>query len=509
MRHVRLLSGALILLLLTSLFLTAMPRFSSTYILPLLWTPTATTKGQSPNEGLKWYAPKQSWINDLSAMINGSGTHGFNFAGSRLPEGTRYGTYNYCNMPHVRREEYDIVGEEYELRYVEVIHRHHKRTPYASNTFPKEQYPWDCSGQGLFYYGQPLGDATNSSAHTYWSVYTSSTNPFAASGFNGTCQFPQITKGGLDDSWQHGKDLYGVYRDLLNFLPDKYDANTVRFRVTNNVITSQVSGMLISGMYPSQTDNTKTPLSIQPSPIDSLEPRYPCAAAAKLYSTYGVGSASKNWSQHLSAAGPLFATLDTISGIQPEDAEWHKSLDHYYDNLSTRQCDGKPLPCAANNKSSCVTQDIADTVYRLGQYEYSFIYRDAPDSLQAAVGSYGVWIAEVAQNMRDAMDGRSAVVYRHNVAHDGSVSRLLSVLQVEEMVWPGMGAEVVFEVYRGTQGKWKGRWFVRVLWGGRVLVSSNPMLGKVDMLDLEVLLKYFEGLVGRKAEKVVKFCEGV
>jgi hypothetical protein len=62
----------------------------------------------------------------------------------------------------------------------------------------------------------------------------------------GTCQFPQITAGGLDDSWQHGKDLYGVYHDLLGFLPDDSD---VTFRVTQNVITSEVAGMVINGMF--------------------------------------------------------------------------------------------------------------------------------------------------------------------------------------------------------------------------------------------------------------------
>jgi acid phosphatase len=36
-------------------------------------------------------------------------------------------------MPHVRREEYVRLPEEYELRYVEVIQRHHKVSPYRPN----------------------------------------------------------------------------------------------------------------------------------------------------------------------------------------------------------------------------------------------------------------------------------------------------------------------------------------------------------------------------------------
>jgi hypothetical protein len=383
------------------------------------------------------------------------------------------------------------------LADVKRIHRHHKRTPYASNTFPKESYAWQCDDQGLFYYGQPLNPAGNDSASTYWSVYTSDVNPFAQSGFNGSCQFPQITREGLDDSWQHGKDLYGVYYDLLGFLPTNM-GDKVTYRVTNNQITSQVAGMLINGMY-APTENT--PLHIQPTNIDSLEPQYSCPKASSLYSSYGVGSTAANWTAHLTSSAALFASLDTISGIPSDSTDWHKSFDHYYDNLSARQCHAKSLPCNINNTAACITQKQADTVYRLGQYEYSFIHRDAPQSLQAAVGSYGVWLAELAQHIRDALTSRSTIIYRHNVAHDGSVSRLLSILQIEQMVWVGMGSEVVFEIYKKGENR-----FIRILWGGQVLRSSNPSLGKVDMLDVDVFLGYIEGLIGRKAERVKAFC---
>lgn len=120
----------------------------------------------------------------------------------------------------------------------------------------------------------------------------------------------------------------------------------------------------------------------------------------------------------------------------------------------------------------------------------------------------GVWFAELAENLRSAATvkgkgkGKVNVKYRHNIAHDGSLSRVLSVLQVDEMVWPGMGAEVIFELYK----KAKEKYFVRVLWGGRVLRSSNPSLGVMDMVDLDLVLGYFDGLVGKKAEKVKGLC---
>jgi 2-phosphoxylose phosphatase len=275
-----------------------------------------------------------------------------------------------------------------------------------------------------------------------------------------------------------------VYIDLLGFIPD-HPSPKVVFRVTNNVITSQVASMIISGMY-TDLEHRQVPLQIQPASIDSLEPKYPCPSAISLYAKYSSGSSNPAWTTHLNASRGLITELDNISGVAPSDAGFHVSFDHYFDNLSSRQCHGKALPCSVSDDSKCITETMANSVYRLGQYEYSFTYRAAPESLSAAVGSYGIWVAELAQNIRDAISGVEGPQYRHNIAHDGSIARVLAILQVDIMVWPGMGSEIVFEVYR-VKNK-DGSFVVRVLWGGKPLRSSNPSLEVLDMVDLDVLL---------------------
>ena len=329
-------------------------------------------------------------------------------------------------------------------------------------------------------------------------MYLSQSNPFASTVSNSTCQFPQITRGGLEDSWQHGKDLFGVYHDLIGFLPSQPN-ESVSFRVTNNVITSQVAGMVIGAMYPSVV----YPLQIQPSSIDSLEPTYSCAAAASLSKRYAAGSDNANWTLHLNASRALYVALDAISNVPQDDEGFHRSWDHYYDNLSAKQCHDKLLPCNTSNPGLCITQQQADAVFRLGQHEYSYIYRDAPQSLEYSIASYGIWVAELAETFRDVISGTSAMKYRHNIAHDGSISRLLAILQVDVMVWPGMGAEVVFELYRKGRGS---KYFLRVMWGGKVLRSSNPSLGTMDMIEADVFLAYIDGLVGGKAEMIPDLC---
>lgn len=82
---------------------------------------------------------------------------------------------------------------------------------------------------------------------------------------------------------------------------------------------------------------------------------------------------------------------------------------------------------------------------------------------------------------------------------------LLSILQVDEMVWPGLGAEIVFEIFSRTGGGDGARW-VRILWGGVVLRSSYPQLGSVDLIPLDMLLGYFDELVGVGASTVPDLC---
>ncbi|RYO92677.1 hypothetical protein DL763_004590 [Monosporascus cannonballus] len=466
---------------------------------------------------LGWYPPRKTDINNLTAALNSEGVYGFIFSTSETPDDL-YGTYNWCNMPHVRKTEYVKAPGQYELQYVEIIQRHHKRTPYASNAFPVEPYRWDCDDQGLFYYGQPLSDGGRQAAEGYWRGFAPAANPFAPSGWVGTCSFPQITTGGLDDSWTHGEDLYGVYHDLLGFLPGRGGdwRGKVAYRVTNNVITSQVAGMLVGGTWGTAD---RIPLLIQAAGVDSLEPRYGCRAGSALLGDIRSGP---GWREHLDRGAGLFAALDGVSGVPPGDAGFHASFDRYFDNLSARQCHAKPLPCrlvGGRNSTDCVGQALADAVYRMGQWEYSHIYRDAGEaSLAASVASYGVWVAELGAHLRDAMAGKEgAPIYVHNIAHDGSTSRLLSILQVDVMVWPGMGTEIVFELYtkRGEvetheneKTAQSGRHYVRVLFGGRTLRSSNPSLGLIDMLPVETLLAYFDGLVGKGASLVKGKCDG-
>lgn len=67
-----------------------------------------------------WHPPDSSAINNFDSNLQSEGVFGFIFNASLTPD-ERYGQYNYCNMPHVRRTEYIVAPTEYELVYVEIV----------------------------------------------------------------------------------------------------------------------------------------------------------------------------------------------------------------------------------------------------------------------------------------------------------------------------------------------------------------------------------------------------
>lgn len=431
------------------------------------------------------YAPTDVGIGNLSTVFSSSHTNGsYN---SSYVDTEDYGIYNYCNMPHVRSSEYKVPESEYSLQYVEVIHRHHKRTPYQSNTFPQEDVLLSCSSTQNFYFGQVI-DHPDQSIDIGWSNVQDPINPFSYDhpGFNGTCQFPQITDGGLNDSFYHGIDLYRNYFSNLKFLPEKYNSSLVQFYVTSNVITSQVAGALVAGMYPRQENEEKVIVNVQRAASDSLEPKYPCAGAD---STKTDIYRENEWISHLNQSQDLFDELDAISGIDRSEEEWHVSWDHYFDNLSHRLCHGLPLPCKFDG-GDCISEAQAFQVFRLGDFEYHYLHRKSQRSTLYSTARYGVFLMQLQYHLEQAKMKDSPVLYRHNIAHDGSISPLLGALQIETLRWPGMGAEVVFELW-----KKQSEFYIRVLYGGQPLTTSGP-LGVLDMVPYDDFKDYLNTLVG-------------
>ncbi|ORX37384.1 histidine phosphatase superfamily [Kockovaella imperatae] len=446
-------------------------------LLGLLGSATATTFN------VTHYPPANTSNTVLSEVIDGSGAPGI-YNSSTTPAG-EYGIYNWCAMPHVRKEEYQKVSSDYTLKYLEVIQRHNKRTPYSSNTFFKEDISWDCEGEGPYAYARNANQFNTTPI--YWQAEVNTLNPFeytVGPGFiNSTCQFPMETSAGLEDSRVHGEDFRGVYGDMLQFLPLSSEREKYQWRVTNNPITSQTLAGYAAGIYPDIDDYYAL---IQSDAYDSLEPAFSCPAASAIKAAQ---LASDPWIAHLNESQTLREKMNNISGIAANDtAGWHNSWDHYYDNLSAKQCHQKALPCSLNDTSLCASQEDANAIYRLGNWEYSYWWRGDTNSTLRSVLTMGPWYRELQGHFADVVSGKSCMKYYHNFAHDGSMAPALGILQIDEPVWPGMASELVFELYEKASN-----YFLRILWGGQPLKTSTPM-GTLDMISLDDFNSYLDNM---------------
>jgi hypothetical protein len=114
------LSRASIFALIASLLLYSFAVYA--FSKPLSRLAMISIKTVTPSMDLAWHPPASSWITDLDSVVNGTGTYGFYFNGSQLPHGVDYAsTYNYCQMPRVRSQEYSVPPKNYELIYVELV----------------------------------------------------------------------------------------------------------------------------------------------------------------------------------------------------------------------------------------------------------------------------------------------------------------------------------------------------------------------------------------------------
>ena len=111
----------ILLITLFVLLLSSLSMLLKSKLIPALGLLSISTYAQNASSsiGLNWYPPIASEINNLSTVINGTGVYGFIFNSSVTPGS--YETYNWCNMPRVRQQEYIRADEEWELAYVEVV----------------------------------------------------------------------------------------------------------------------------------------------------------------------------------------------------------------------------------------------------------------------------------------------------------------------------------------------------------------------------------------------------
>ncbi|KIN93474.1 hypothetical protein M404DRAFT_171145 [Pisolithus tinctorius Marx 270] len=400
---------------------------------------------------------------------------------SITPSNLPWDTYNYCNAPHVNLDHYSFPNESgARLRFVVVVMRHHKRTPdnlYLSERTLNPITGWDCSS----IIPQSYAGGT---AQIFTETSTPFLHPFADRIWAGTCDSGQLTREGLDDAIKHGRDFWGVYHDRLGFL-EHVNEKEIYVRTSTEPRTQQAAGAMLYGMDPN-TASKQWPVYMQPDIIDSLVPNYACPVAGQLRAE---AQAMSSWMDHLVQHESLQRRLDETLGTTGLDA-WNSWYDHFFDTFTARTCHGHPLPC--NVSGACVSQEDAKMVFSIGDWEYNYIFNDAPQASQYVKLTFGVFFAELADTLRHVhvvgVQGRPKHKLHMYVGHDGSMVRLAAGLglgRANGLRWPAMGSEIVMEVWHASDD-------IAYM---RILREGSPAPPPLDWILLSEFIQLLEDLV--------------
>ncbi|KAL4895303.1 histidine phosphatase superfamily [Aspergillus ambiguus] len=410
------------------------------------------------------------------------GTYGGIYSAPALqPSPHREGDpYNYCSMPHPRVETYSLPSPmanhsvSARLVYLEYLQRHQRRTPY--NILPGgENQPYNCDNINPYLYAaSSLGEAD--SIPVYGQAYTDPTNPFLASYVNGSCQYPQLTLGGLLDGYRHGRDLWAVYGEKLGLLPPTPDQSDrkVWFRSSSSALTQGSASGVLHGIWPEHRGGI--PLHQQAAGVDTVDRGFPCPAQDALLSTI---QSTAEWREHLEVTEPLRNRLADM--FDATDASWMSTFDHFSDNFQARLCNGYDLPCRVGDEATCATPEQADEVFRAGDWEWNYWWRRNANATRYIQLVEGLFIREIVRQLEAVQHGTSSVVYSHNFVHDGDIGPILGALGIKALRWPGMGSNIAFEVWETSSSQF----YTRVLYSGHPVQTLH---GTLDWIPLSALI---------------------
>ncbi|VDB88336.1 unnamed protein product [Peniophora sp. CBMAI 1063] len=419
----------------------------------------------------------------MSDLVGFNGTGVYN--SSTTPTSLPWNTYNYCNAPHVTAGHYEAL-EGAELVYLNLMMRHHKRTP--DNLYPDEENfnpssGWDCSDFMPFNYGGPGG------TRVQHQVTNPADHPFASLMWRGTCDEGQLTRAGFEDARKHGEDFWSVYHTELHFL-DRVSPEKLYVRTGPSDRTNQVASALLAGMD-SSLEHSSFTVYTEPSTIDGLVPSYSCPAADDIRSAYQSVPA---WTDHLDQFSDLQTRLGSMTGTEGL-AAWESWYDHYFDTFTSRTCHGHPLPCNATS-GVCVSEEDANLVHALGDFEYNYIWNTAQNSTEYNELTFGVMYKELANNFQSFAAGKETKKARLYVGHDGSMIRLAAGLglgNVSPLRWPALGSEIIMEVWYRD-----GDFVVRVMHEG------VPVAG----MDRIPLSEFIQNLEAHVPDNLMERCLG-
>lgn len=84
---------------------------------------------------------------------------------------------------------------------------------------------------------------------------------------------------------------------------------------------------------------------------------------------------------------------------------------------------------------------------------HSYIWNNATNADEYVKYQFGGFVQELVRNLDSIRSGHAAPKLTAYFGHDGTMVRLFKTLaQAGDILWPGLGSEVVFEVWQDKAG---------------------------------------------------------
>jgi len=284
--------------------------------------------------------------------------------------------------------------------------------------------------------------------------------------WNGNCQTGQLTQIGGEMCTRMGAGLRSVYVDKFHLLPEtltQKDADMIHLRTTDFVRTRESLASLMEGLYPTDKRlGVYLPVSIIPVSTDYLHPNVgSCARLGQLI----VSNTQKSteWMRRFASVKAVLDKVNEIGGTQHNSVfDDNYTVDGWADVLHARECHGKPYPCTADGKT-CITQDMADTLYEVDNWDCCNMYL-GDETQRLAAGPFFVDVATAFTNRASTGKGPR---YIHYSAHDSTIATVLAALKYDGG-FPPYASTVRFELWQ-TQGGSSPQYAVQMIYNNNVI----------------------------------------
>lgn len=341
-----------------------------------------------------------------------------------------------------------IPHPSYRLAMAQVVTRHGDRT--AINLLPDEAgVQWDCSLRSRRAVGEEEGHGEEAQ-HEDGAYLIPKDHPYAADFWTGNCSNGQLTARGFEQQVSLGESLRQLYVHEHELLPKKLHAADVYVRSTDVPRTRESALGMLRGLYPpgarprgEALRTWRKPLVIEDMVANALKcPRYEERKQEVL--------ASDAFQERQANTLPLRRQLERVLHTQGE-ASFAADFDSYVDNLMTRSCHSKPLPCSRGD-GECLTLDDARAVLDEGNWQYQFVYAD--EELNQLTSGHFLWDLTAAMAAMVAADRGAAgqeTPYKLGVfgGHDTTVAPLIGLIAggIPDGDWPPYATNVVLELW--------------------------------------------------------------